>query len=169
MRDPSAAMQEAIYAKLAAASALTTALGGVSHIVDKVPAVRPDPMVRIGEDQSVGDSNQAVDVWEYYATFHIFSRDAVRPRMVVKELMDLVAAAIGEDDDAVTPAGYEIQVVELTQQRSYYETDGITVHGILTFRYLVVDADEPFTPPAPYPSLDFRYASNSMYLGQVVW
>lgn len=140
MKDPGAAMQAAIHAKLVASAAIATAMGGTARAYDKQPDPRPDPFIRVGDDQVLGDSNSCADGWEVLATIHTFSADAIRPRMVVKELMNNVAAAIGDDDSPPTPTGFAVHAIELVQSRTYYEGDGLTAHGVQTFRYLVADA-----------------------------
>jgi hypothetical protein len=144
VKDPGAAMQAAIHAKLVASAAIATAMGGTARAHDKAPdpnpANWPEPFIRVGDDQVLGDSNGCADGWEVMATIHTFSRDEIRPRMVVKELMNHVAAAIGDDASPPAPAGFAVHTIELVQSRSYFEQDGITAHGVQTFRYLVADA-----------------------------
>lgn len=140
MKDPGAPMQTAIHAKLVASSAIATAMGGTARAYDKAPDPRPDPFIRIGDDQVLGDSNGCADGWEFMATIHTFSRDATRPRMVLKELMNHVAAAIGDDSTPPLPTGFAVHAIEMVQSRSFFEDDGVTAHGVQTFRYLVADA-----------------------------
>lgn len=139
MKDPSAAMQAAIHAKLVASSAIATAMGGTAKAYDKAPDPRPDPFIRVGDDQAVGDSNSCADGWEFYATVHTFSADGQRPRMVAKELMNHVAIAVGNEAQLPAPTGFVVVEVELVQSRTFMEADGVTAHGVQTFRYLVAD------------------------------
>lgn len=139
MKDPSGAMQMAIHAKLVASSGIAALMGGTAKAYDKVPDPRPDPLIRIGDDQVVGNSNACADGWEVFVTIHTFSRDAQAPRPKVKTLMNLVAQAIGNDANPPAPAGYTTDIIELVQSRSYFEEDGLTAHGVQTFRYLLVE------------------------------
>lgn len=140
MKDPSVEMQKAIHAKIVASSGIAALMGGAARAYDKVPDPRPDPMIRIGDDQAVGNSNACADGWEMFVTIHTFSRDPQAPRVKVKTLMNLVAQAIGDDASPPTPAGYATDIIELVQSRSYFEEDGLTAHGVQTFRYLMVEA-----------------------------
>lgn len=168
MKDPSAAMQKAIYAKLVASSAIAAALGGTAKAYDKSPnqdpAQWPEPLLRIGDDQAVGDSNGCADGWEFYSTIHTYSRDAQRPRMVAKELMNHVAIAVGNDAQLPAPLGFVVVEVDLVQSRTFMEADGITAHGVQTFRYLVADGNVS----GDGGRLDFSDLDNSMYIGQVI-
>lgn len=168
MKDPSAAMQAAIHARLVASGAIATAMGGTARAYDKAPdrdpANWPEPFVRIGDDQVVGDSNGCADGWEFFATIHTYSRDTRRPRMVVKELMNHIADAVGNEGNLPDAAGFVVHTVDLEQSRTFFEADGLTVHGVQTFRYLIADGNLPGDGGV----LDFRDPDNSMYLGQVI-
>lgn len=137
MNDPSAEMQKAIHAKLVGSSAVQSAMGGTARVFDKVQKDTAYPYIRIGDDQAVGRSNACSDGWDFYSTIHVFSRDALAPRMETKRIMDAVLQALGDDDALPTPTGFRILTVELQTSRTYFEADGVTNHGILTLDYLV--------------------------------
>lgn len=140
MKDPSAAISEAVYQKLINAAGVTALVGSSpARIWDKVPADTGYPYIRVGDDQAVGDSNQCWDGWEFYVTIHIFSRQPQYPRLEVKDIANAVGIAIGDNASLVAPAGFIVTEVELQQSRSFMEDDGITAHGVMTFRYLVAD------------------------------
>lgn len=139
MKDPSAAMQTAIHAKLVGSSDLATAMGGAVRAYDKPPADPTYPYIRIGDDQPVGDSNGCADAWEFYATLHIFGRHATAPRPEVKAISNAALAAICTFGSLPAPAGFTVVDAELQQARTYFEADGVTVHGVITVRYLVND------------------------------
>jgi len=139
MKDPSAAMQTAIYSKLMAHAGLATAMGGTVRVYDKVPAGPAYPYIRIGDDQAVdgGRSNSCADGWDFTATLHIFSRDPNAPRMEAKRISNQVLQAIGDLTAPPAPTGFVVKELELNQTRAYFETDGLTAHGICSLTYLV--------------------------------
>lgn len=139
MKDPSAAVSEAIFAKLLANTAVKARLGDPVRVYDKVPDAPTYPYARVGDDQVVGDSNGCADAWEVYATLHIFSRKPEYPRLDVKDISNDIALAIGDNDSLILPAGFVVSEVSLEQARSYMEEDGLTAHGVLTLKYLIDD------------------------------
>ena len=85
----------------------------------------------------MGDSNSCHDGWEVYVTVHIFSRDPVAPRPEVKLIANAAGQALGDNAALIAPVGFVVTEVELEQSRSYMEEDGLTAHGVMTFKYLV--------------------------------
>jgi len=140
MKDPSAAISEAVYQKLIAAAGVTALVGSSpARIWDKVPEGSGYPYIRVGDDQAVGDSNSCFDAWEFYVTIHIFSRHAQYPRLEAKDIANAVGQAIGDHASLIAPAGFIVTEVELVQSRPLTEDDGVTAHQVMTFRYQVAD------------------------------
>lgn len=142
MKDPSAAMQAAIYAKLTASSGLAAAMGGAVRAYDKIPAAPVYPYIRIGDDQALdgGRSNSCSDGWDFVVTLHIFSRHANAPRMEAKAIANQALQAIGTLATPPAPAGYLVKEIEFGQSRAYFEADGLTAHGIASVTYLLREA-----------------------------
>lgn len=140
MKDPSYAMQGAVHAALVNSAAVKALVGDPARIFDKVESDPVYPFVRIGDDQALGRSNACADGWEFFATVHIFSRDVSAPRPEVKLISNAIGLAIGDDDAPPAPVGFRIDVVELERSETYMEDDGLTAHGVMTFRYLVMEA-----------------------------
>lgn len=141
MRDPSAAMQAAIYAKLTGHAGLATAMGGTVRAYDKLPPPNlvTYPYIRLGDDQAVdgGRSNGCADGWDFTITLHIFSRDEQAPRMNAKRISDQALQAIGSLASAPAPAGFVVKDLQLGQARVFYEADGLTAHGVASVTYLL--------------------------------
>lgn len=134
-------MQAAVFEALSNSSALATAMGGTARIFDKVPDGATYPYLRIGDDQSIDDSNSCSDGWEVYVTVHIFSQHASGPRPDVKAIGKAVAAALVDENAPLTPTGFSLNLAQYQGMRPpFFEADGITVHGVLTCRYLVGEA-----------------------------
>lgn len=136
---PAAQLQRAVFAALTADAAVVAAMNGTARIYDRVPPAADGaknaptfPYVTIGEDQIVDDGNSCGDAWEAFATVHIWSRD------VGKAAPKILAAAIrGALDAPLTLTGFTIIVHEFADARFIREPDGVTEHGVLTFRYLI--------------------------------
>lgn len=140
MKEPSAAVSEAVYQKLINAAGVTALVGSSpARIWDKVPAAPAYPFIRLGDDQAVGDSNGCFDAWEFYVTVHIFSRHEQYPRLEAKDIANQVAIAIGNNASLIAPAGFVVTEVELVQSRPIMEADGVTAHQVMTFKYRVAD------------------------------
>lgn len=136
MSDPAYAMQQAIVTALKASSPLATAMGGTATIYDQVAADPVYPFIRVGEDQSLDDSNGCSDGWEFLATFHIFARqiEGLGARPLAKRIgAALVTAAKGVG----AATGFVIADQNLESTRYYMEDDGITAHGVVVIRYLI--------------------------------
>lgn len=139
MKDPSYAIQGAVNTALAASAGVKALLGDPPRVYDKAPANANYPYARIGDDQAVGDSNSCADGWEVYVTVHVYGRHPQAPRPQVKAILNAIALALGNNDALIAPAGFVVTEVELEQSRTYMEEDGLTAHGVLTFKYLVDD------------------------------
>lgn len=139
VKDPSYAIQAAVYTALAASTGVKALLGDPVRVFDKVEANPTYPYARIGDDQVVGDSNSCHDGWEVYVTVHVFGRDATAPRPQVKQIGNAIALAIGDNNALIAPAGFLVTEVELEQSRTYMEEDGLTAHAVLVFKFLVDD------------------------------
>jgi hypothetical protein len=139
MKDPSHAMQAAVYTKLAADTGVRALIGNPVRLYDKVPNEPAYPYVRLGEDQAVGDSNQCWDGWDFYVTLHIFSRHEQTPRPEAKSIANAIGVALGDNASLIAPAGFHVSEVELEQSRVYFEQDGVTAHGVMTFRFGIDD------------------------------
>jgi hypothetical protein len=140
MKDPSHAIQAAVYSKLTGSAAVKAVLGDPARIYDKVVATPNYPFARIGDDQVVGDSNSCSDGWQVYVTVHIFGRNPQAPRPEVKLVQNAIAGALGDFASLIAPAGLHVVDVDLQDSRTFMEADGLTAHGVMVFRYLVADA-----------------------------
>lgn len=137
MRDPSDAMQVALFAKLTTHAAMTGFPGGAPAVYDKVPTTPAYPCIRIGEDQILPRSTTEFDGWDFVATLHIFSRHMRSPRAEAKQISDAILQALATKDEYPTPAGFVVKGVELGSSRVFMESDGLTAHGVVVVEYLV--------------------------------
>lgn len=137
MKDPSAAISEAVFQKLINTAGVTALVG--TRIWDKVPASSAYPYIRIGDDQAVGDSNGCFDAWEVYVSIQIFSRHEQIPRLEAKDIANAVGLALGDNASLIAPSGFVVSEVDLVQSRPIIEDDGVTARQVMTFKYLVAD------------------------------
>ena len=126
MTDPGLELQGAIVAALKASAVA----GG--RIYDQVPQSTDFPYVSIGEMQVIDDDAEYVGGVEVYATLHVWSRAAGKP-----EAANIAAAVRGaiHEQDLRLPFW---RLVEIRHQstRLMTDPDGITAHGVMTFRAL---------------------------------
>lgn len=139
MKDPSAAISEAVFLKVQAAAAIKAVIGDPVRLYDKVVDDPTYPFGRLGDDEINGDSNSCWDGWEAYVTIHLFSRHPATPRLQVKDLATLFTQALGDNASLIAPVGFHVSEVELVQSRTFMEADGVTAHGVIVFRYGVDD------------------------------
>lgn len=132
MVDPSLALQGAVNRRLRAAVA-----GIGARVFDDVPQDAAFPYVELGEFQTVDDGAQCHDGFELFATLHVWSR---RPGQV--ECKTIGGAVHGALHGAALDLGSDWQFLEIAHQDTRYlkDPDGVTTHGVLTFRALVAAA-----------------------------
>jgi len=138
-RDPAAAIQAGVYAALAASPQLAAAFGGAARIYDAPPAnpngasIADFPYVTLGEDHSVGQTDQAMDGTETFVTVDVWSRATSygEAKLIGGAVRDALSAPIAL-------AGH--RVVTWTFHAAVYrrEADGVTRRGIVTFRFETV-------------------------------
>lgn len=132
MADPSLALQGAINTKLRAD---VTAVGG--RVLDRVPAGVAFPYIEIGDFQTVDDGAQCHDGVEVFVTLHIWSRAVGQV-----EAKTIAGAVRGSLHEADLDLGAAWQFLEIAHQDTRYlkDPDGVTTHGVCTFRALVASA-----------------------------
>jgi hypothetical protein len=139
MKDPTSAVTEAVFAKLAASAAVQAVLGNPIRVYDKVVDNPSYPFGRIGDGQAVGDSVQCFDGWDSYFTLHIFSRHEQYPKLEASDIATVCCQAIGNNDDLPAPSGFKIKEAILEDSRTFFDDDGVTGHTVVTIQYLVDD------------------------------
>jgi len=131
-------LQNAIRAALRASTDLQTLIGSPVPVYDRVGTNTVPPYITIGDEQINDDGNSCEDAFEVFADIHVWARDVdghtVRGKAFAKEIgkpvIDSLASELAIDD-------YTITVGLLDTARYFTEPDGVTAHGVLTFRYLI--------------------------------
>lgn len=141
MKDPSLAMQAAVYAALNGSSALAAAMPGRARpfVYDRIPR-GPDgavtatyPFVHVGDDHVVSDADQCHDASTVYCTVHVFSRAV--GKVEAKTIMGTVCLAL----DALLPmSGFKAITHNVDDgPRHLTDPDAQTSHSVATFAYKV--------------------------------
>lgn len=147
-RGPAEALQKAIFAALIADTNVVAAFGDKPpQVFDEVPASDRNgprfPYIVIGEDQVLDDSDCGA-AFECFSTIHVYSRNRGSGKLEAKAIGDAISAAIG-DASGLGVTGFVPVTSEFEpafqDSRYFYETDGLTAHGVLLFRILLDQGD----------------------------
>lgn len=138
MSEPSLALQYAIYTTLTNDAGVTALVG--SRVYDRVPPSPTYPLVMIGQDQVTDSLHEcAEDCVEIYAQIDVWSESV--GKVECKKIMGAIKHAL-HDADLGERAGFDIQDVTFDGSTIVMDEDGISTHGVMTFRALVETATE---------------------------
>lgn len=129
MPSASWALQQAIFARLAADTGLL-ALLGAPRIYDDVPQRADFPYVTFGPGLARDWSTGSEDGSEHIITLHVWSRASGKKQAC--EIMDALRAALHEQ--TLTLSGYRLINLRHEQSEARRDTDGATYRGIARFR-----------------------------------
>jgi len=142
MKDPSLAVQAAVFAALTASAPLATAFGTEPRIYDRVPVdaagrvIAAFPYVAIGEDQVTSEADACHDASSIFVTVHVWSRKV--GKVEAKTIMAAVCLAL---DVKLTVAGFGVIGVSVESGPQHLtDVDGLTSHSVVTFRYRLAPA-----------------------------
>ena len=124
------AVQTAISVALKADAGLMALISGV---YDSVPQTEVFPYVTIGEDSHVGWSTNTTLGTDVNAVISVWSRE--RGRKETKQIQGEIYDALNRA--TLTYAGYDIINIELEGSESFMDADGLTRHGVQSFRVLI--------------------------------
>jgi hypothetical protein len=100
--------------------------------------IRDSPYIVIGDDQLVDDSNCG-EAYEATSTIHVFSRAQGRGKTEAKEIGDAITAALNAA--TLSMPGFvhtrDDSDPDFRSASYFYEPDGMTAHGVLTFRFFI--------------------------------
>lgn len=120
-----AALQKSVYEALTAFPALC---GG--RVFDRAPEGVGYPLITIGDEQVIDDSNSCSPAWEVYVDVHVWSRAS--SKIEVKDIASAVIERLAVD--LVVP-GFAVLGMLETQRTRRDPND--TEHAVITFRYLI--------------------------------
>lgn len=133
MSEPSLELQRAIYQALIASEALKAEMGGTVRAYDRVPPSPTFPYISFSEAQVLDNGNTCEhDMFEIFVDLHVWSRtvgmaEAKTISGVVRAVM--LALEIAND--------WKIAIAEFQTSRHMNDPDGLTVHSVNTFRFLL--------------------------------
>lgn len=124
------AVQKAVYDKLIASVALMAQVSGVFDSVDEFEAY---PYVTIGED--------VISEWDTVSTaggdavinIHTWSR--YKGRVETKQIFQSIYDAL--HNQSLTATGHDIISTMWVNETSFLDSDGLTRHGVQTYRILI--------------------------------
>lgn len=91
------------------------------------------PYVQIGDDEIIDESNGCGLAFECFVTVHVWTREPGKPQ--AKLIGAAVRAAL---DVSLDVGGFVCRDVEsrFNSARYFLDPDGLTTHGVLTFRFV---------------------------------
>jgi len=128
-------LQKAIYAALVAAEVC----GG--RVYDRISKDAAFPYVTIGDSQVLDDGalfDTCIGGWEAFHDIHIWSRPESGSKRELKEIAaDVITSVAG----ITAVEGFVLVVAQVQSSRSFRDPDGMTEHGVLTFRFLIDETE----------------------------
>lgn len=133
MSDPSLPLQAALVAALKAAAGVTALVS--TRVYDAAPESPTFPYVTLGDGQVIPDKADCIDGVEIFAVIDCWSRANGYPE--VKRLAAAVVAALDDNPQDLTVAGYNLVIFEIQSVNYMRDPDGQTRHAALTFHAVI--------------------------------
>lgn len=124
------ALQQAVYAALAANAAIMDIAGQPPRVFDHVPRGTTFPYIVIGDDKETDWSTATEKGSEHLLTIHVWSRSPGLKEL--REAADAVITAL--DGAALTVSGFALVNLRWQATGTTRESDGETRHAQLEFR-----------------------------------
>lgn len=119
-------IQKAVFEALMAAPPLCD-----GRIYDAVPSKPKFPYATLGDENLIEDGNACGDEWDAFPTIHIWSR---KPGHV--EAKQIMSAAAGRILAIPTIEDFTLIAIASESARVFTDPDGLTAHGVLSFRFI---------------------------------
>ena len=138
MSDPAAAFHTAQDAALRGSSELAALFpGALARVYSVVPQNAPLPMIRIGDDQVLEDSDECVSASELFATVHIWTQPEPPDVQLGRRIAGVVRGLLVD----LPIAGFDLVLGEFVEARHLTDPDGSS-HAVLVFHYLTTATPE---------------------------
>jgi hypothetical protein len=131
------AVQDGIYAALAADPALQALIGNPARIYDHVPSTASFPFVTLGEMRAESFDSWNHDGMNHRVMLHAWSRE--RGRKEIKQIMEAIQSRL--HDRAFSIAGQRLIRCRLLTAEALLDDDGLSYHGIA--QYQVITEETP--------------------------
>jgi hypothetical protein len=136
MTEPSVELHRGIYQALVASEALKAAMGGAVRAYDSVQPNAAFPYITFSEDQALDDSNSCdAERYEFFVDLHVWSRNPNITGMAEAKAITGIIRTLMLALEVLN--GWRIPVRDVQARRHFYDADRITVHGVLTVRFLL--------------------------------
>lgn len=126
------AVQQAIYAALAADAAVKALVGDPARLYDHVPDTPTFPYVEIGETFAGEFDTKSWDGMDQDVVLHVWSR--ARGKKETKQIMGAIHDVLNKQTLTVT--GQNFILCQFTFGQVIDDPDGLTRHGIARYRVL---------------------------------
>lgn len=126
------ALQTAVYSTLSSDTNLTSTLG--AGVYDDVPQGSAYPFVQVGDDSTMDYSTKDVSGSETTLNLHVWSQNHGSKQ--AKDIMDRVHTLLHDTNLTVTGFNFINNRMEFSD--IIRDPDGITRHGIMRFRTIVL-------------------------------
>jgi Protein of unknown function (DUF3168) len=130
--DSSWALQQAVYAALAAAPAVKALIGDPARLFDHVPAEAAFPYLCFGSASAADWSTKSFAGCEAEITLHAWSR--ARGAKEAKLILAAVHAVL--HDAALAVPGHNLALLRFRAGTVLLDEDGLTWHGVARYRAL---------------------------------
>lgn len=136
MSTADASLQVAALAALRADAGVKVLIGDPARLYDMVPASPEYPFVSLGDRQNVPDPAECIDGSDVFLTLHAWSRstDSIEASAIVSAIDTVL------HDAALTLVGNRCVQIKRDGSRVLLDPDGITIHGVATYRARVEPA-----------------------------
>jgi len=124
------AVQKALYDKLVASNALMDIVSGV---YDSVEEFETFPYVTIGEDVISEWDTVSTAGGDGVITIHTWSR--YKGRVETKQIFEAIYDAL--HNQSLSATGHDIISTMWVNETSFLDSDGLTRHGVQTYRVLI--------------------------------
>lgn len=135
MNEVTLMLQAAAIAAIKNSSAITALVG--ERVYDDVPPKPTFPYITWGDDGTNDDSADCVVGSEVFFSLHVWSRAVGKPES--KRIAGEIRELLDENDLVVTD--HHLVTLNHRITRWQVEPDGLTKHGIVTFRALIDETD----------------------------
>lgn len=112
--------------------ALTDAQICEGRVFDTVSPGAAFPYLTIGDDQVLDDSNSCGEAFDVINDIHIWSRPAAGSKAEAKAIRSQIHPLL---IDGLPIDGFIVNAVTLESARTLRDPDGVTQHGVLTYRF----------------------------------
>lgn len=121
--------------KLSGDPTLQALIGNPVRIFDMVPPQPAYPFVTLGDRQDVPDLAECIDGSEVFLTFHIWSRAKTKKSDEASGIAATFDDLLHETE--LTLDANRCLLIERSAERQLRDPDGLTIHGVITYRALV--------------------------------